>query len=332
MPRLTSPTATTAARLAGAVLLLLPAVLSGCDAIYDDTKGWANRLEASILKAAHELEEDPAAQDPAHYTPEAVEPPRPPRGQQAMVPTQSAMAQADKPGASPPEAKPQAPAVPPQAAAARKALQPAQPKPKGVVGDAASTLMQPEAAAEQKAPAATAGPETADAAAGAAKGKDDTTKKPAAPALPKRKPQVAKAAAEKKPMEKKTMEEKPAPEQAAENKPAEKPQSSEAARDGDMAKAGSDVAMVLHLSSLRSEEAAKREWNDLQQTYPGPLGSLKAEIRRTELGEKGVFYRVLAGPLPSRSAAKEACAALKAKNLRQYCRVLPSGSEAKAPS
>jgi cell division septation protein DedD len=50
---------------------------------------------------------------------------------------------------------------------------------------------------------------------------------------------------------------------------------------------------------------------------------MQAEFRRTELGEQGTFYRVLAGPLPSDSAAKNACAALKAKNAKQYCRVLP---------
>ncbi|MEQ9607196.1 MAG: hypothetical protein RLN99_05965 [Kiloniellaceae bacterium] len=32
-------------------------LLGGCDALYDDTKGWANRLEASILDAAHKMGE-----------------------------------------------------------------------------------------------------------------------------------------------------------------------------------------------------------------------------------------------------------------------------------
>jgi hypothetical protein len=82
--------------------------------------------------------------------------------------------------------------------------------------------------------------------------------------------------------------------------------------------------MVLHLSSLRSEAAAKREWSELQQVFPDRLSGMDAEFRRTELGDKGTFYRLLAGPLPSKSAAKEACAALKAKDAKQYCRVLPS--------
>jgi cell division septation protein DedD len=87
-------------------------------------------------------------------------------------------------------------------------------------------------------------------------------------------------------------------------------------------------AVVLHLSSLRSEDAAKREWTDLQHNYPRPLAEMTAEIRRTELGGKGTFYRVLAGPLPSRDKAKQVCAELKAKDAKQYCRILPSKPKA----
>jgi cell division septation protein DedD len=86
--------------------------------------------------------------------------------------------------------------------------------------------------------------------------------------------------------------------------------------------------VVLHLSSLRSEAAAKREWSDLQHSFPHPLGGMAAEFHRTELGEKGTFYRVLAGPLPSRDKAREVCAELKAKDAKQYCRILPSKPKA----
>src|SRR3546814_8016553 len=51
------------------------------------------------------------------------------------------------------------------------------------------------------------------------------------------------------------------------------------------------VAVVLHLSSLRSEEAAKRQWSDLQHSFPEPLGPLQAEFSRPELGDSGTFYR-----------------------------------------
>lgn len=94
------------------------------------------------------------------------------------------------------------------------------------------------------------------------------------------------------------------------------------------ATADSDVAMVLHLASLRSEQAAKREWSDLQHSFPDRLGEMPVEIRRTEVGEKGTFYRVLAGPLPSRNEAKEVCKTLKQKRAKQYCQVMPAKPKA----
>ena len=83
MPQIYGPPAKTARRFLTAALLL--SLLGACDAIYDDTKGWANRLEASILQAAHEIGEPPpgttadkpaaaaaAAPMPASETPPAV--------------------------------------------------------------------------------------------------------------------------------------------------------------------------------------------------------------------------------------------------------------------
>src|SRR3546814_11716152 len=48
------------------------------------------------------------------------------------------------------------------------------------------------------------------------------------------------------------------------------------------------VAVVLHLSSLRSEEAAKRQWSDLQHSFPAQLGPLQAAFSRTDLDRKNV--------------------------------------------
>jgi cell division septation protein DedD len=96
----------------------------------------------------------------------------------------------------------------------------------------------------------------------------------------------------------------------------------------EMAAGDAAHAVVLHLSSLRSEEAAKREGSDLQHNFPRPLAAMPVEIHRTEHGEKGPVYRVLAGPLPSQAKAKEVCAELKAKDAKQYCRILPSKPKA----
>ena len=238
-------------------VLLLAVLPGGCDAIYDDTKGWAGRLEASLLGAA------PGTAEPA---PDATAPSRP----------------ADAVAAARPEEMAPPPAVPVEPVAIRALAapgpQPGAPDgaagPQGIMAAASEALL-----------------------AGAAKAPDDAPQPAALPPIPKSKPEAPAVAK--------------APEQAADQTADE-----------------SVVAVVLHLSSLRSEEAAKRQWSDLQQSFPVPLGQLQAEFHRTDLGDKGTFYRVLAGPLPSRDEATQVCAALKAKDAKQYCRILPSKPKA----
>src|SRR3546814_13070748 len=68
MPQLSAPSTPLSRRTRRAALLLsalLPALVTGCDAIYEDTKGWASRLEASILESA----EGAAAPAPGEATP-----------------------------------------------------------------------------------------------------------------------------------------------------------------------------------------------------------------------------------------------------------------------
>jgi cell division septation protein DedD len=242
-------------------------LLSGCEAIYDDTKGWANRLEASILKTTHEMAEETPPQEPS-----------------APLPDQVAEADADQtPSPKPPmiqspeplvpvEMQPMdAAALPPSAMAGRLASrEPAAAEPGGLVAATADSLLEPAPAAEVPPGAA--------------------ARDPAVPKLADKHETAAK----------------------------------DAAAPAQQVKADDAIAMVLHLSSLRSEAAAKREWSELQHVFPERLSGMDAEFRRTELGDKGTFYRLLAGPLPSKSAAKEACAALKAKDAKQYCRILPS--------
>lgn len=261
-------------RAALAVLLL--AAAGGCDAIYDDTKGWAGRLEASLLDAAH------GTAEPA---PDAATPPPP-----GPPPPGDAVAAARPGEMAPPPAVPVEPVA--TLALAAPGAQPA---------------ALPTAPAEATAPATAS--EGADAPqgimaaasdallAGAAETPAEAAAPAALPPTPKPKPDAPAAAK--------------APDQAADQTADE-----------------AVVAVVLHLSSLRSEAAAKRQWSDLQQNFPVPLGQLQAEFHRTELGDKGTFYRVLAGPLPSRDEATQVCAALKAKDARQYCRILPSKPKA----
>ncbi|HEY9550332.1 MAG TPA: hypothetical protein VIR45_12600, partial [Kiloniellaceae bacterium] len=71
MPQLSSPSTPLSRRTRRAALLLsalLPALVTGCDAIYEDTKGWASRLEASILESAEGDAAPAPAQGPTTAT------------------------------------------------------------------------------------------------------------------------------------------------------------------------------------------------------------------------------------------------------------------------
>ena len=77
---------------------------------------------------------------------------------------------------------------------------------------------------------------------------------------------------------------------------------------------------AVHLASLRTVAGAKRQWADLQVAFPALLGGLSLAVEPADLGERGVFQRVLAGALAERAEARDLCARLKARD--QYCTVV----------
>lgn len=82
---------------------------------------------------------------------------------------------------------------------------------------------------------------------------------------------------------------------------------------------------VLHLASFRSEDSAKRAWQEAMDHNKAALGSLKPIIRRVDLGpDKGIFYRLMAGPFRSLSDAEAVCIQLKQNN--QFCRASADGN------
>jgi hypothetical protein len=82
---------------------------------------------------------------------------------------------------------------------------------------------------------------------------------------------------------------------------------------------------VLHLASFRTEEAAKRAWQEALGQNRTLLGPYHEIIRKVDLGEgKGVFYRLMAGPFASLNQAEAMCIKLKANN--QFCRPSADGS------
>ncbi len=75
---------------------------------------------------------------------------------------------------------------------------------------------------------------------------------------------------------------------------------------------------AVHLASYKSKKDADRGWKQLKKAHSGLLGGLSEEVMQVNLGPgKGIFYRLLAGPLDSKAAASSLCNKLKAK--RQFC-------------
>lgn len=69
---------------------------------------------------------------------------------------------------------------------------------------------------------------------------------------------------------------------------------------------------AVQVSSQRSESEAQAAYRSLQAKFPRELGSHRAEIRRADLGAKGVYYRALVGPFGSAEQASSLCRSLKA--------------------
>jgi hypothetical protein len=74
-------------------------------------------------------------------------------------------------------------------------------------------------------------------------------------------------------------------------------------------------AFQIQLASARSEEGAMGEWNRIVGKNKDALTGLTPSVARVDLGEKGVFFRLRAGPLADRAAAESMCATLSAQNV-----------------
>ena len=71
----------------------------------------------------------------------------------------------------------------------------------------------------------------------------------------------------------------------------------------------------LQLGSLRTEDAARQEWERIKRKNSDLLGSLSATPVRADLGDKGVYYRIQTGPLADLAAAERICGELKQRSI-----------------
>lgn len=66
----------------------------------------------------------------------------------------------------------------------------------------------------------------------------------------------------------------------------------------------------IQLSSVRERGRADAEWSSLKRQFPGQLGALGMRIQKADLGAKGTYYRIQAGPV-SKDQASSLCSAIK---------------------
>jgi hypothetical protein len=74
-------------------------------------------------------------------------------------------------------------------------------------------------------------------------------------------------------------------------------------------------AFQVQLASVLSEQAAMAEWGRISGKNKDLLGALKPAVTKADLGDRGVFYRLRAGPLADKAAADALCASLSSANV-----------------
>ncbi|NDH62363.1 MAG: SPOR domain-containing protein [Alphaproteobacteria bacterium] len=76
----------------------------------------------------------------------------------------------------------------------------------------------------------------------------------------------------------------------------------------------------VQIAAVKSEDVAKSTWARLQSAHGDVLANLRMQAVRVDLGDKGVWYRVQAGPLDEKQA-QSVCSTLKGR--RADCVTVP---------
>ncbi len=76
-----------------------------------------------------------------------------------------------------------------------------------------------------------------------------------------------------------------------------------------------DSDYVVQIASVRTRDDAERLWNELNQKFNAGLPrATYADIRRADLGDRGIFYRLRVAGLESKGSAEHLCDRLKSHN------------------
>ena len=83
---------------------------------------------------------------------------------------------------------------------------------------------------------------------------------------------------------------------------------------------GPSAGWRVQVASVKNEDVAKSTWARLQSAHGDVMANLKMQAVRVDLGDKGVWYRVQAGPLDEKQA-QGVCTTLKSR--KADCVTLP---------
>ncbi len=143
------------------------------------------------------------------------------------------------------------------------------------------------------------------------------------PATP-REPEVAKAPTPLQPNPPVSATSSPAPAPAEPKVPANPPNVQQASATPASTESGPSIASLIEnmsgptggwrvqIASVKNEDVAKSTWARLQSAHGDVLASLRMQPVRVDLGDRGVWYRVQAGPLDERQA-QSVCSTLKSR-------------------
>jgi hypothetical protein len=66
---------------------------------------------------------------------------------------------------------------------------------------------------------------------------------------------------------------------------------------------------------VRSEDQARQEWSRIKSRNADLLGGLSATPIRADLGDKGVYWRIQAGPVGDPAKAERLCGELRQRSV-----------------
>lgn len=69
---------------------------------------------------------------------------------------------------------------------------------------------------------------------------------------------------------------------------------------------------VVQVASTRSEADARAVWSTLKGKFPTLVSGTYADVKRADLGDKGIYYRTRVAGISDKSAAQSLCTSFKA--------------------